>query len=855
MWLEDTDTRPKDGTLSFNLAITNANTLSAPIESEKKASTHEAGSFSTIIPRQIPPPPSDFKGREEDIRDILSNFDKGATITGLRGMAGVGKTVLAFVLADRLKDRFSDGQLFVNLQGTSKNPLSSVEAMAQVIHAYRPTDRLPDHQDEVRGLYLSVLAGKRSLLIFDNAADREQVEPLLPPANCAVLITSRIKFTLPGLKEKDLDVLPKGNACELLIGIAERIGDRAEELAKICGYLPLALRNAASAIAEKKDISVAQYERRLSDKKKLLELVEASFSLSYDLLSPTRRKQWCRLSVFPEDFDISGVAAVWKMGRNPSAEALSDLVKWSLVIFLPSANSEEEGRYRLHDLARIFADSRLDSSQRADAQYRQSKHYLKVLSDADKLYAKGGMSILPGLWLFDKEWVNIKAGQAWAEELIRNHKKLKTGMGQKYAFQLGNSYTTEGILVLPLRLHPLERIRWDENALAAARMIKDRNAEVVHLHNLGNAYLSIGYTRKAIECYESSLSRKRKIEYAKNEGRSLNGLGNAYLNLGKTRKAIGLYEQAQSIAKKVNDKRGEKTSTGNLGIAYFRLGYIRKAIECYTHRLAIDQEIGDRDGEGRVTGDLGDAYFHLGHTRKAIECYRHQLAINQEIGNRVSEALSLNNFGKAYIEFGETRRAIGCLERSSEISHNNRSQMIEGETLCFLGRAYSDLGETHQAIKYYERSLEILRSIEDRNSEGDALCGLGRAYADLGRADKAIEIYNQSLEIVRETEFRRIENDALCNLGKVYIDLDEPSKAIEYCNQALKMACEIEYRKGEGEALFYMSMALDKLGQRKEAIDNAEAALKIFEEIENPLAEKVRSKFAGLREESGRLSN
>ena len=124
--------------------------------------------------------------------------------------------------------------------------------MAQVIHAYRPTDRLPENQDELRGLYLSILAGKRALLLFDNAANKEQVEPLLPPANCAVLITSRIKFTLPGLKERDLDVLPTDKACELLLGIAERIGDRAEELAKLCGYLPLALRNAASALAERK---------------------------------------------------------------------------------------------------------------------------------------------------------------------------------------------------------------------------------------------------------------------------------------------------------------------------------------------------------------------------------------------------------------------------------------------------------------------------------------------------------------------------------------------------------------------------------------------------------------------------
>ena len=182
--------------------------------------------------------------------------------------------------------------------------------------------------------------------------------------------------------------------------------------------LPLALRNAASALAERKDVSVADYERRLSDKKVRLELVDASFSLSYDLLRPIRRKHWCRLSVFPGDFDLNGGTAVLKMARDASAEALSDLVKWSLVDFIRPPNSGE-GRYRLNDLARIFAESRLEPKERDDAKQRHTKHYLKVLTDAEKFYDKGGKNILPGLMLFDREWANIKEGQAWADVIMR----------------------------------------------------------------------------------------------------------------------------------------------------------------------------------------------------------------------------------------------------------------------------------------------------------------------------------------------------------------------------------------------------------------------------------------------------
>ena len=262
-------------------------------------------------PHQIPPPPQDFTGREDDIRDILASFDRGATITGLRGMGGVGKTALALVLAEKLAGRFPDGQILVEMKGTDKKPLSATEARVQVIRAYYPEFKIPPKEGELAGQYFSILHGKRTLLLLDNAASREQVEPLLPPKGSALLVTSRSKFALPGMKEKDLDVLPMEDAKKLLLEIAGSIGGHAEELAKLCGCLPLALRNAAYALKEKPIISVADYMKRLEDTSKRLELVDATFTFSYDLLTLKLRRLWCLLSVFPADFDLLGAAAVW----------------------------------------------------------------------------------------------------------------------------------------------------------------------------------------------------------------------------------------------------------------------------------------------------------------------------------------------------------------------------------------------------------------------------------------------------------------------------------------------------------------------------------------------------------------
>lgn len=292
----------------------------------------------SLLPQQIRRPPDDFKGREDEIRDIIEKFDIGATVVGVRGLGGIGKTALTLVLADRLKDRFPDGQLFLNMQGMSKSPLKPEDAMAHIIRSYRGVDApLPVDLNGLSGFYYSVLSDKKALILLDNAASREQVEPLRPPAGSALLITSRNKFVLPGLKETDLDVLPLKDAKNLLLEIAARIGEHANELAKLCGCLPLALRNAASALAEMKNLNVADYVEGLKDARKRLDLVEASFSLSYELLTPELQNLWCLLSAFPADFDLAGAAAVWEMEPEATEEALGVLMKWSLVDFLPLA--------------------------------------------------------------------------------------------------------------------------------------------------------------------------------------------------------------------------------------------------------------------------------------------------------------------------------------------------------------------------------------------------------------------------------------------------------------------------------------------------------------------------------------
>jgi hypothetical protein len=255
--------------------------------------------------------------------------------------------------------------------------------MAHTIRSYHPQTQLPASEAELAGLYRSVLDGKRVLLLIDNAASREQVEPLIPPSGSLLLVTSRFHFALPGLVSRDLDELPLEDARNLLLKIAPRIGKEADALAGLCGRLPLALRLAGSALAERPDLSPTDYARRLREGKERFGPVDASLIVSYDLLNKDRRRLWRLLAVFPGTFAVPAAAAVWELEADPASEALGKLVRSSLVEW-----EEKDERYRLHDLARSFADRQLAKTEREAARSRHAEYFLELLWGAADLYLK-----------------------------------------------------------------------------------------------------------------------------------------------------------------------------------------------------------------------------------------------------------------------------------------------------------------------------------------------------------------------------------------------------------------------------------------------------------------------------------
>ncbi len=757
----------------------------------------ESAQSSATSLNQLPPPLPEFAGREFELEEFLAEHQRFRTrLLGMQGLGGVGKTTLALKLADQLRGQYPDAQFYLDLKGASAQPLSVAEAQAHVIRAWLPTVRLPESEAELSHLYRSLLLDKQVLLLLDNAVNTQQVQGLIAPGECLTIITSRQPVTLPGMFARQLEGLPAADAREILQRLAPRIGPQADRVAELCGYLPLALRLAASTLAFEPSLHVEEYVDRLRELKQMERFrhpVDAVVSLAYDLLAPSLQKLWRMLAVFSDSFDESAAASIWTLNPAHAETALERLLAGSLI-----ERNRASGRYRLHDLMAAFAETRLTEEERGLACQRHSAHYQSVLHEADALYEQGGDLFKLGLDLVDLEWMNIQAGQVWAASNMER---------ERAACELCNSYPDAGKYVLDLRQHPRERIRWSEAALEAAQRMNRNKSSARHLIGLGDSYIALSEIHHAIEFYERGLKLASGSRDRRAEAESLSGLGNAYYLGGSLGQARDVHEKAMALFEALDDRRGVADSLGNLGMAHYAMGEVRRASDLFTQQLTAARESGDRRNESIALGGLGLAQYVMGDSRRAAELFNQQLAITREIGDRRGEAAALSN----------------------------------------LGNACATLEYTQQAIAYHEQALTIAREMSDRRAEAAALGGLGVAEYLAKNVARSIELLESQLKLTREIGDRRGEAIALGNLGEARIASGEAAAAVEPLRLALQLSRQIGDAQAQGNALFHLALALDDLGDRIQALQQAEAALTLFRADGHPHADLVARQLAAWR--------
>jgi tetratricopeptide (TPR) repeat protein len=729
---------------------------------------------------------------------------------------------------------FPDAQLYIDLKGTSRQPVSPAAALETLLTALLGADPgRPDDLETLAHLWRSALQGKRALLVLDNAANAAQVRPLLPAnPTCTVLVTSRQRFGLSGAKLLDLTRLSTEDGRALLRTLAPHLDDAsADAIAERCGGLPLAIRIAGNHLALNNDFPPQEYATLLADERgRLVHLsdpsdpdldVAATLSLSIAQLEVGNRWAWTMLGLFPAPFDADAAGALWGEGVSQDTWAALDeetTVEWlrtlrnrSLVSFDPDTR-----RYRLHDLLYLAAQQEMENSAGVSrARARLAYHFLDVARRVDRRQQYLDL---------DADWPHLRAALICAQE---NDGQLLSEL----VLALDNYWSARGMA--------RERAEWNQLAAQASADLGLREVAGRHLTNQGRAYTDRGDARQAIEVYGQALTISRGNGNQLLEGTLLGSLGQAYLALGDARRASHYHEQALEIARAIGDRQGEGSSYGDLGQAYVALGDARRAIECFQRALVIAREIGDRRLEGTHLGNLGLAHSALGEARQAVAWQKQALSIHRQTGDRRGEAYALDSLGQAFIDLGQPERAADYYEQALEISRTIGDRRAEGSDLGSLGQVHAHLGDVRRAIDFHRQALRIAKETGDRRSQGASLGNLGRAYLELGHPAEAMEAYEQALKIARYIGDRRSEATWLGELGEAHAQLGQVTQAVKYHEQALTLYQEIGDRRGEGNHLSSLGLLARQQGDDDRAHDTLLAALKTFEAIKDPSAGRV----------------
>lgn len=675
---------------------------------------------------QLPAPSSDFVGRTTEIQhlrealQVAPQAGASATSASIHGMAGIGKTELAYQVAHSLRDAFPDAQIVLTLRGASTTPLTPDEALRSVIRALTPDAQLSDDADELVRQYRSALHEQRVLILADDARDAAQVRPLVPPSGCALLITSRQRFMLPGMAPIDLDLLPAGAASTLLQTICPRLAkDEAQALAQVCDYLPLALRVSGGVLHNNPALSITAYLAKLADERERLAYlrdpddeqldVPAALTLSYAQLDAASQAVFRQLGIFVTNFTTElALAVVDAPATTETAAALHLLLRRNLVMY-----EALRGRWRLHDLLRDLGRHYLEAAGEYEAtRWRYAHAAVQSAQEIHDGFLAEGTALMESLARFDAERPHIDTARAWGIA----HAGRPDGDQLLLAMTLATMHPDE------LRSDATrERIPQLERALGAAHRLGERPAEGQILLSLGRAVYDLGMLQRAIPCWQQALDTFQQLGDPHSEARTLGNLGTAYARLGELPRAIPAYEQALALFRALGDRRYVGHALGNLGAAYAELREEGKATPCLDEAMAYARAVGDRRFEACLLQVASDLACASGESQRALTACADALAITREIGDRRQEGYTLSALGCAYAALGDLASAITIFDEALAVLRDAGDRWGAATCGWHYGQALARQGD-------YERGMPLLRASAAYMAE------IGHAQAETHKA-------------------------------------------------------------------------------------------------------------------------
>lgn len=640
---------------------------------------HLGGPPRPPAPAQLPSP-GFVANRREELRE-LRRLAAGAESAGdgpdgaapgapalvvICGPGGVGKTTLALHWLHQIAPGY-DGQLFVDLRGFSgERPLDSAEPLERFLRALGAAEEgLPAHVEERAALFRSMVAGRRVIILLDNAVSAAQVRPLLPGAGPAlVVVTTRRRLTglrADGARFLDLGPMAESGAVELLAHMIgpHRIGtdaerERARSLVALCGLLPLAVCATGARLAARRRWTLDRAVRELDDEKRRLSAlrtregdmsVQAAFNASYGALEPAQASAYRRLGVHPGgEFDVAAAAALLGTDRAEAADLLNDLADASLLV------EERDDRHRFHDLVRLHARAMMerDNDDPRAALARLADHYLALAVAAD-------VTLMPGRAHLGDRHPAERRRQAEGRHLFADRPAARAWLEQEQdnlvavVRQAGEDGLHDAVWQLAQAMWPLFLQRkhspfWTDVfrlGAEAARACGDARAQARMLYSAGTARLNARDIGGAREHYTEALALEQQAGHALGEASALEGLGIAELDAGDPAAAAGLFARARDVHERLGRPRGVALMTRHIGRAHAAMGRPEEAVRHLAEALAYFARSDEPYHEARTLTFLGAAHLAAGRPAEAAAALGRGLEITRENGAAHEEANAL----------------------------------------------------------------------------------------------------------------------------------------------------------------------------------------------------------------------
>jgi tetratricopeptide (TPR) repeat protein len=702
------------------------------------------GEVEWVMPRQLPAAvPHLFTGRQSELRALTAALD-GAGIVVIRGVGGVGKTWLALQWAHHNIERFPDGQFFVNLRGFSPDgtPASPAAVLRGFLKALQvDASALPDDLDAQAGLYRSLVAERRMLVVLDNAADAAQVVSLLPGgAKCSVIVTSRRDLpglvTAHGARSAPLDVLDRVSARQLL---ARHLGPHrlaaepraVEELLRCSAGLPLALGIVAARASTNPCFPLVLLADELHDTTTRLDGLDAGdtdsslravLSWSHAGLSDDAARLFGLLGGVPgPDIAVTSVVVLNSQSAARTRLLLRELEAAHLVL------QHAPGRYRMHDLIRLYAREQSAALDLRPALTRLFEHYLNAAACAVRIhYPHGRHSSPPEETRPVPDISDPATATAWIEAERQNLVAIARFAAEHGCPILPNRLSATMWAYLLNHSHHHDALSLHTYALRASRRAGDRAGECRALINLGTVHERLRRYPEANDHLARGLLLSRDTGARTEEARALTNLGIVSWLTGDYAAAVDRLQEALRSSRELGDTNLESHALCKLGLVYRSLNRLEDAVGHLRTALSMAHHLGNRVDEAFALCDLGACYVLLDRADEAFSSLQQALALSRELGDRAAEALALTFLGALHSRTRCYTDALAALNLSVVVSQRLGDRCLEAKAFNELGQVYSALGDDVLAIGCH--CFAILRA----KSIGDAY-QLGRAHERLAR--------------------------------------------------------------------------------------------------------------------------